>query len=89
MRRLSLPDAEQALDATGYERGAITPFGASHRWPVVADRRILDLEAVSIGGGAHGVSVTIAPADLAAHLSADAADVTKPVPGAPSGTPPA
>ncbi|HET7685006.1 MAG TPA: YbaK/EbsC family protein, partial [Candidatus Limnocylindria bacterium] len=26
--RLSLPDAEEAREATGYERGAITPFGS-------------------------------------------------------------
>ena len=35
--RLSLPDAAQALAATGYERGTITPFGSSRAWPVVAD----------------------------------------------------
>src|SRR5262249_36011463 len=27
-RRLSLPDREEAREATGYERGTITPFGA-------------------------------------------------------------
>jgi len=26
--RLSMPNAETARDATGYERGTITPFGA-------------------------------------------------------------
>src|SRR6185369_3679591 len=37
IRRISLPDKDEALAATGYERGAITPFGSSHAWPVVAD----------------------------------------------------
>src|SRR5688572_15072728 len=31
-RRISLPDAEEAKAATGYERGAITPFGATTAW---------------------------------------------------------
>src|SRR5215470_16938290 len=37
IRRISLPDKDEALDATGYERGAITPFGSRHAWPVIAD----------------------------------------------------
>src|SRR5690606_16361769 len=40
--RLSMPDAEVAKAATGYERGTITPFGArpsitGESWPVIAD----------------------------------------------------
>ena len=35
--RLSMPDAETAYAATGYERGTITPFGSSRTWPVIAD----------------------------------------------------
>ena len=77
VRRLSLPDAEAAREATGYERGAITPFGATTAWPVVADAHMTELQTVSIGGGDHGVSVTIAGRDLRAHLSADVVDVTK------------
>ncbi len=38
--RLSLPDADAARAATGYERGTITPFGSTHAWPVIADARI-------------------------------------------------
>lgn len=70
VRRLSLPDADQARVVTGYERGAITPFGAARSWPVVADRRIAGGGPVSIGGGAHGVSVTIDPSVLVAALDA-------------------
>ena len=55
--RLSMPDAETARAATGYERGTITPFGALHDWPVIADERLAAMTALSIGGGAHGVGV--------------------------------
>ena len=76
--RLSLPDADEARAATGYERGAITPFGATTAWPVVADASILDRETVAIGGGRRGVNVHVAPADLVRHLDAVVADVSRP-----------
>ena len=76
--RLSLPDADEARAATGYERGAITPFGATTAWPVVADASILDRETVAIGGGRRGVNVHVAPADLVRHLGAIVADVSRP-----------
>src|SRR3990172_7622738 len=76
--RLSLPDAGEAKAATGYERGAITPFGATAAWPVIADASIRNLDRVAIGGGARGVNVHLSAADLVAVLKAEVADVTKP-----------
>jgi Cys-tRNA(Pro)/Cys-tRNA(Cys) deacylase len=80
VKRLSLPDATEAHAATGYERGAITPFGASRAWPVIADASIVALERVAIGGGAHGVNLHLTPADLVAALRAEVVDVTLPEP---------
>ena len=74
-RRLSMPDADEAQAVTGYARGTITPFGATTPWPVVADERIADRTA-SIGGGDHGVSITIDGRTLIDALEADEADVT-------------
>ena len=76
--RLSLPDADEARSATGYERGAITPFGSSNRWPVIADATIAHTNRVAIGGGGHGVNLHLGGADLVAFLGADEADVTTP-----------
>ena len=76
-RRLSMPDADEALSVTGYVRGTITPFGASQPWPVFADERLIDT-MVSIGGGAHGVSITIEGSSLIATLYATPSDITKP-----------
>jgi Cys-tRNA(Pro)/Cys-tRNA(Cys) deacylase len=78
VKRLSLPDQDEARDSTGYERGAITPFASSTTWPVVADLTVADRDVVAIGAGAHGVNVHIAPADLIRLLHADVAAVTKP-----------
>jgi len=76
VRRLTLPDAEEARDATGYERYTITPFGATRAWAAIVDASVLGFERVSIGGGAPGVSLHLAPADLVRHLAADVVDVS-------------
>lgn len=74
--RLSLPDADEARAATGYERGAITPFGADRAWPVIADESVVDHGTVAIGGGARGVNLHLAPADLISTVGASVIDVT-------------
>jgi Cys-tRNA(Pro)/Cys-tRNA(Cys) deacylase len=75
--RLSMPDADAAREATGYERGTITPFGSVRSWPVVADERVTG-RTVSVGGGAHGVSFTVDGDELVGSLAATVADVTEP-----------
>src|SRR5918995_1040643 len=57
VRRLTLPDADEAREATGYERGTITPFGSQRKLPVIVDEAGMQHEVVAIGGGAHGVNV--------------------------------
>lgn len=74
--RLSLPDADEALAATGYERGAITPFGARRAWPVILDASALDHDLVAIGGGARGVNLHVSPRALVEHLGGEVIDVT-------------
>lgn len=76
--RLSLPDAEEAREITGYERGAITPFGARRAWPVILDAAAAELEVVAIGGGARGTNVHLAPADLVRATGATIADISAP-----------
>ena len=75
--RLSLPDKDEAKAATGYERGAITPFGSTNPWPVIADASIAGTGMVAIGGGGHGVNLHIEASDLIEHLGAEVVDVTK------------
>jgi Cys-tRNA(Pro) deacylase len=76
VKRMSLPDADEAKAATGYERGTITPFGSTNPWPVIADASIDGLPIVAIGGGQRGVNVHISPADLVSATNADVVDVT-------------
>jgi Cys-tRNA(Pro) deacylase len=76
--RLSLPNADEARDVTGYERYTITPFGSTRPWPVIADTSIMDQAVVALGGGAHGVNVHLRPSDLIAATAAQVVDVTVP-----------
>jgi Cys-tRNA(Pro)/Cys-tRNA(Cys) deacylase len=78
VKRLSLPDEAEAKEATGYERGAITPFASKRAWPVIADASVAGLPRVAIGGGARGVNLHMAADDLVAHLNAAVANVTRP-----------
>jgi Cys-tRNA(Pro)/Cys-tRNA(Cys) deacylase len=73
--RLSMPDAETAREVTGYVRGTITPLGSTRAWPVIADEHVQG--TISVGGGAHGVSLSVDAAELVAALDATVADVTE------------
>ena len=76
VNRMSMPAADVAFAVTGYERGTITPLGSTRAWPVIADASLAG--DVSIGGGAHGVALTVDAADLVRALAASVADVTDP-----------
>jgi Cys-tRNA(Pro) deacylase len=73
--RLSMPDATVAREVTGYERGTITPFGSTHPWPVVADTTIAG-RTVSLGGGGHGVGLTLSGDDVVRAFDAHVADIS-------------
>lgn len=77
--RLSMPDAEVATQATGYERGTITPFGSTRQWPVIADERIRGRE-ITLGAGEHGVALAANADEILRILAASVADISDPEP---------
>lgn len=74
VNKLQLPSQEVALEATGYERGTITPFGSSTAWPVFADSEIAG--RVAMGAGEHGYSAWVLADDLIRGFDATVADVS-------------
>lgn len=76
VNRLSMPDAETARAVTGYVRGTITPLGSTSSWPVIADSHLTGV--ISLGGGAHGVALSVDAQQLVSALGATVADVTDP-----------
>jgi len=76
VNKLRLPEAALALEATGYERGTITPLGSTTAWPVFADAAIVGLR-VAMGAGEQGKSAFVDADELIAGLDATVADISE------------
>jgi Cys-tRNA(Pro)/Cys-tRNA(Cys) deacylase len=76
--RMSMPPADEALAATGYARGTITPLGSVRPWPVVADEVVATRGEITLGSGAHDVAIGVDARALIAALGAQVADVSEP-----------
>ncbi|WP_433384317.1 aminoacyl-tRNA deacylase [Actinoplanes sp. CA-142083] len=76
VNRLSLPDAATAKEATGYERGTITPFGSARVWPVIADETTRG-RTINLGAGERGVGLQVAADQAVGALGGQFADVTE------------
>ena len=66
--RLTTATREELLRVTGYEIGAVAPFGLPQPLRTLADRRIFDHEEISLGSGVRGTTVLLRAADLRAAL---------------------
>ena len=73
VNRMTLPDADEALAATGYARGTITPLGLD--LPVVADERIRGGE-ITLGTGQRNTVVALEADAVIDAYAALVADVT-------------
>jgi len=73
--RLSMPDADVARKATGYERGTITPLGSAKPWPVIADERVRGRE-ITLGAGEHGLALAADADEILQALNASVADIS-------------
>jgi prolyl-tRNA editing enzyme YbaK/EbsC (Cys-tRNA(Pro) deacylase) len=71
---MKFPDATEALQATGYERGTITPIGSDPNWPVIIDQRLVGHRA-ALGAGGHGFSTFVEIDDLVRAFDATVADI--------------
>lgn len=75
VNKLTLPDAGEALTATGYARGTITPVGSRTAWPLHVDQRLAG-RRVAMGSGDHGYSAFLDVDALVAAYDATVADLT-------------
>lgn len=62
--RLTLADEKEVLQVTGFEIGAVNPFGLPQPMRILIDRTLLHLETVSIGSGIRGTGVILSTAAL-------------------------
>jgi prolyl-tRNA editing enzyme YbaK/EbsC (Cys-tRNA(Pro) deacylase) len=83
VNKLQLPSQEVALEATGYERGTITPLGSSTAWPVYVDAALVG-RRVSMGAGEHDLSLFVDADALISGLDATVADISEPATARPA-----
>jgi Cys-tRNA(Pro) deacylase len=62
--RLTLAAEDEVRAVTGYERGAVAPFGLPQPMRILADESVFTHEEVSLGSGVRGTAVIIASSDL-------------------------
>ena len=62
---------------TGYIRGGVSPIGMKKPFPTVIDESALLLDLMLVSGGRIGVSIELAPEDLAKAVDGKFSDVVK------------
>lgn len=62
--RLTTASKDEVLAVTGYQLGAVAPFGLPQPLPVLVDESVLAQEVVSLGSGVRGTAVLLRTADL-------------------------
>ncbi len=66
--RLTLASQEEVLAATGYQLGAVAPFGLPQPIPILVDESVFAQEEISLGSGVRGTTVILKTADFLSAL---------------------
>ncbi len=66
--RVTMAKREEVLAVTGYELGAVAPFGLPHRLRVLVDVSVQNEAEISLGSGVRGVAIIMKSADLLTAL---------------------
>jgi Cys-tRNA(Pro)/Cys-tRNA(Cys) deacylase len=72
--RVTTATRDELLRVTGYEPGAVSPFGLPQPLHLLADRGLLEHEMVSIGAGIRNAGILLRSADLIRALSPELGD---------------
>lgn len=64
LSRLTMASKEEVLEVTGYQLGAVAPFGLPGPIPILVDHSVFSPEEISIGSGVRGVTVIMKSKDL-------------------------
>lgn len=75
LKKVALLAPADAERITGYVVGGISPLGQKRRLPTVIDASVEEAESVVVSGGRRGMSVRLAPGELAAACGASFAPI--------------
>lgn len=62
--RVTLADQAELRAVTGYEIGAVSPFGLPNPMRILLDESVLQPQEISIGSGVRGVTVILSSENL-------------------------
>lgn len=77
-KRAEMADPAKAQRTTGYVVGGISPLGTLQQLPTLIDASVADLPAVTVSAGQRGLSLRLAPGDLASLAGAQFAEISAP-----------
>ena len=66
--RVSMAGRDEVREVTGYELGAVSPFGLPAPLRILIDESVLSSEEISLGSGVRGTTVLLRRDDLLAAL---------------------
>ncbi|MGW8249924.1 MAG: aminoacyl-tRNA deacylase, partial [Anaerolineales bacterium] len=72
LSRLTMASKEEVLQVTGYETGAVSPFGLPAPLRILVDKGVLAQQEISIGSGERGTTVIMKTEDMLRALEGGA-----------------
>jgi Cys-tRNA(Pro) deacylase len=62
--RISMANKDEVLSVSGYQLGAVAPFGLPQPLRILVDKSVLAVEEISMGSGARNVGILLKSKDL-------------------------
>lgn len=76
-KNMELVAVKELLGLTGYIRGGCSPVGMKRKYPTHFDETCSLFDEIAVSAGERGHQVIVPPAQLAALIGAELADITK------------
>ena len=74
--RITTASRSEVLEVTGYEPGAVSPYGLPRKLRMLADRKLQAHDTLSVGAGIRNAGVILARRDLERTLPLEYGDFT-------------